>query len=453
MAKTGMRKYAGISPRCVQFCTLVAIIAYTLVADAVVVSATCGDGHVNGLENCDDGNIFNDDGCSAACSLEIGYMCDSSVRHPDRANEIGNVVKWTNNASYFNNSNSSSVIATSFPTLIMLATTETCTGDKICRYDIWQADLWAPLYAVGANDAGIVPTFIPPRGYYCARFCQETFPEPPGYEFKNGCYPTPKARCVRGLTDCDSNADCLETNEAPGYTCRCDASFFVSGASGTKCDRSGIELILNLTVSGVDKTQNDKRHSATIARDVLIRHLFVLGYIKNSSSTPSLIIEGVVDYPVELINSATSQGGSLWRIILRIPRDHANTTKFETGGLFSESDSLNSLFESLETAVPNAYRCSNQRQRPCSHDMDCASVEVDDGMCILMPDVSVRFLSAGGSTSALSVTATGFGSSIMSVDYDASYAAFRVRIRFFFVRVCVCVAETACGCSVTKTPH
>jgi len=57
-----MRKYAKISPRCVQFCALVAIIAYTLVADAVVVSATCGDGHVNGLEICDDGNIFNDDG-------------------------------------------------------------------------------------------------------------------------------------------------------------------------------------------------------------------------------------------------------------------------------------------------------------------------------------------------------------------------------------------------------
>jgi len=443
-----MRKYANSLPPRVQLCVLVAICAYTprieftLVAGAVAVSGTCGDGHVNGLENCDDGNRFNDDGCSAVCSLETGYMCDSSVRQHDRVNEIGNIVKWTRD-----NSSTSNVATTNPLTLTVLATKESCARDNIFRHEIWQADLWAALYNIGEHNATNVNTIIPPRGYYCSRFCKETFPAPPGYEFKTGCYPTPKPRCVRGWTDCDSNAYCLDTQSGSGYTCRCDANFFVSGASGTKCDRSGIELIFNLTVAGRDTPQNDMRHSVTNARDVLIQHLFFLGYIKSTVSTPSLIVEGVLDYPVELINAATSQGEALWRVILRIPRDHANTTKFETAGLFNEHAILSALFESREIAVQEAYRCSQHRQRACSHDIDCVGERVDDGKCIRVPDVSVRFLSAGGSTSPLSVTATGFGSSVMSVDYDVSYAAFRVRIRSSHTLSVVCACVVICVCT------
>lgn len=35
----------------------------------------CGDGLVNIVEACDDGNVFAGDGCSAACSIEPGFSC------------------------------------------------------------------------------------------------------------------------------------------------------------------------------------------------------------------------------------------------------------------------------------------------------------------------------------------------------------------------------------------
>ena len=39
----------------------------------------CGDGNVNdnSAETCDDGNIFDGDGCSAACTVECGYECET----------------------------------------------------------------------------------------------------------------------------------------------------------------------------------------------------------------------------------------------------------------------------------------------------------------------------------------------------------------------------------------
>jgi cysteine-rich repeat protein len=35
----------------------------------------CGDGGVEGTEECDDGNTADGDGCSASCLVEAGYMC------------------------------------------------------------------------------------------------------------------------------------------------------------------------------------------------------------------------------------------------------------------------------------------------------------------------------------------------------------------------------------------
>jgi cysteine-rich repeat protein len=38
-------------------------------------SPACGDGILDAGEQCDDGNIFNRDGCSSTCSIENGYTC------------------------------------------------------------------------------------------------------------------------------------------------------------------------------------------------------------------------------------------------------------------------------------------------------------------------------------------------------------------------------------------
>lgn len=46
---------------------------YGLTVD--VRSLTCGDGHLDGGEACDDGNIFSNDGCNPDCTLETGYQC------------------------------------------------------------------------------------------------------------------------------------------------------------------------------------------------------------------------------------------------------------------------------------------------------------------------------------------------------------------------------------------
>lgn len=35
----------------------------------------CGDGYLDGAEQCDDGNIFSNDGCQPDCTLETGYQC------------------------------------------------------------------------------------------------------------------------------------------------------------------------------------------------------------------------------------------------------------------------------------------------------------------------------------------------------------------------------------------
>lgn len=45
------------------------------------VAATCGDGIVAGSERCDDGNAAAGDGCNPACQLEPGYACGPNEWH------------------------------------------------------------------------------------------------------------------------------------------------------------------------------------------------------------------------------------------------------------------------------------------------------------------------------------------------------------------------------------
>jgi len=41
------------------------------------IEDTCGDGHIDEGENCDDGNGVDGDGCSSQCSVESGWTCTS----------------------------------------------------------------------------------------------------------------------------------------------------------------------------------------------------------------------------------------------------------------------------------------------------------------------------------------------------------------------------------------
>jgi len=41
-------------------------------------AAICADGIKAGAEQCDDANFVNGDGCSSSCQIETGYMCVGS---------------------------------------------------------------------------------------------------------------------------------------------------------------------------------------------------------------------------------------------------------------------------------------------------------------------------------------------------------------------------------------
>src|SRR5436190_281895 len=46
---------------------------------ASTARAACGDSIRDVGEDCDDGNVHPDDGCSALCTLEPGFVCRSSA--------------------------------------------------------------------------------------------------------------------------------------------------------------------------------------------------------------------------------------------------------------------------------------------------------------------------------------------------------------------------------------
>ena len=55
------------------------------------VEASCGDGVVDTDEDCDDGNAVDGDGCSADCTIEDG-VCGNGRRDPDEECDDGNTV-------------------------------------------------------------------------------------------------------------------------------------------------------------------------------------------------------------------------------------------------------------------------------------------------------------------------------------------------------------------------
>jgi len=375
----------------------------------------CGDSIVQFGEVCDDGNNRPHDGCSPQCALEPGYMCYSSRRNP-HAGTLGTMVAWVPQDG----------LGTSQRELTVLEAGESCASNDICRYEHkWQPELWLKVY--GNQTSGVV---LPPAGFYCSRFCEDTFAAPPGYEFKGSCQPTAVNECIRGLTACDENAYCLQGAGGIGHSCRCDADFFVSGIGGTGCDQSGIELLVNVT-GGLDGETVD-RDNIAIARQKIIAHLFELGYINKDKSNVDLVVEGALDYPLEIVESNIASvefsGRALWRIVLRIPSQHVDMSLFANGVFLQDYSAMAAVLPNAERyKLHSVMRCSNDGRRTCARNADCLS----NGMCATQPDATVRILSAGGSTASLAVDAS--GSTVISVNYDIKYSAFKIRMRYMFV--------------------
>jgi len=55
-----------------------------------VHKVSCGDGQKEGMEQCDDGNTVNRDGCSSTCQIEQGYLCDTATPNVCHINLCGN---------------------------------------------------------------------------------------------------------------------------------------------------------------------------------------------------------------------------------------------------------------------------------------------------------------------------------------------------------------------------
>jgi len=204
--------------------------------------------------------------------------------------------------------------------MTILPQDESCLQDEICTYGTpWQPSLWAALYANAADVAA-----MPPAGIHCDWFCVGTSTPPPGHEFKDQCQPVPIDECIRGLANCDHNAYCLEPVDGSGYLCKCDPDFFVSDFAGIACVASGLELVHNIS-GGVNTALLDKDRIRE-ARTSLIEALFNRIFVDNTQSSVALVLEGVFDYPLDMVEnsmvdtgSPLFEGRSLWRVILRIP--------------------------------------------------------------------------------------------------------------------------------------
>ncbi len=59
---------------------LVVALAVTLFSTSAY--AVCGDGQIDGAEQCDDGNTIAGDGCSATCTVESGFTCSTLAPLP-----------------------------------------------------------------------------------------------------------------------------------------------------------------------------------------------------------------------------------------------------------------------------------------------------------------------------------------------------------------------------------
>ncbi|MDD5025812.1 MAG: DUF4215 domain-containing protein [Candidatus Peribacteraceae bacterium] len=51
---------------------------YSCAGEPSVCTLTCGNGVIDGVEECDDDNVTAGDGCSASCMVESGYACDGT---------------------------------------------------------------------------------------------------------------------------------------------------------------------------------------------------------------------------------------------------------------------------------------------------------------------------------------------------------------------------------------
>ena len=386
----------------------------------------CGDSVLYGEESCDDGNTVDGDGCSSVCVLETGFTCYGAWRDPDEPNtNRGKMTAWT--------------MVDGVKTLTILEKLEACLKDDIDEQDM---ELWNPAdWTTAYTGSGIAESSLAPRGYYGKRFCTRTFDAPGLYEFNDSCVPTGIDECSRGISNCDRNAYCSETEDQVGFSCECDEKYFVSSPEGVTCALSGLEVKLLIggpVGDGGETTYDDQLELIEDARAKLIDTMLIGDiYLKGTLTTKETILEGLLRYPVELVNPLVEEGPllgrSLWRIVLRAPDIHLNMENMaQAGNIFDSPETWTALFPEvdgtgvLKLMINTVGQCSNDRARSCSA---ASSTCLAGGTCVEdRPDFSMAKLTGGGSEAPILVGSSGLD--VMSVSYDITESAFNIRMRF-----------------------
>ena len=179
-------------------------------------------------------------------------------------------------------------------------------------------------------------------------------------------------------------------------------------------------------------TIESNRANMVDARLKFIDELFSQQFL-NEQSSPALLIEGVKQYPIELVTASIEDPSSplfmrsIWRIVLRAPDAHLNLAKLAHDTSFDDTATWARVFEDSDKYMINQVgQCANDRARSC----DAGNPTCLDGaVCITdRADFTVNKLDAGGVTAPLQLGSSGMN--ILSVDYDITQSAFSVRMRY-----------------------
>lgn len=380
----------------------------------------CGDRTLQADEQCDDGNSENGDGCSDSCQLEVGFMCTGFVRPSSAQNTPGHRVVKNDDGTFTEDTGE----------------VEKCVMTDICPMSTlpFQPSLWTGVFSEG--------DVIAPEGFYCSSFCN-TFGDPRGWEMKStsNCQFEDIDECVRGETLCDFNAICVNRavqvytgNEGDGYSCRCDADYFVSNLDGMGCSPNGVDLVV--TVAGQKNFDPAEDPPADFAVMQTLRSSFIEHLVNRSYATVSsaVLLEGCIDYP-PVLDSISADGvfatRGLWKLHVRIPTSAVNLLALSQGEMLYSYTDIGNIFDDSTTTENDAHRvhtrdyCKNDRNRQCQQDSDCLA----DQPCMFgMPDIDIEVLTAGGSLAPIEVEASGM--EVISVSYDITQTAWHVRVRY-----------------------